>query len=53
MTWLPGADAVLARWRREEVANTEAALRELFDRAAGHGELLLVVDQLHRSGRSR
>jgi transposase len=84
VTWLPGADAVLARWRLEEVAmgydvvigldvgktmhhavaldgdglrlvdrevaNTEAALRELFGRAAREGELLVVVDQLHSIG---
>jgi hypothetical protein len=33
-----------------EVANAEAALRELFGRAAGEGELLVVVDQLHSIG---
>ena len=84
VTWLPGADAVLARWTREEVAmgydvvigldvgktlhhavaldgagqrlvdgevaNTEPALRELFAHVAGHGEVLVVVDQLHSIG---
>ncbi len=33
-----------------EVANAEPALRELFGRAAGEGELLVVVDQLHSIG---
>lgn len=33
-----------------EVANAEPALRELFGRAAGEGEVLVVVDQLHSIG---
>jgi transposase len=33
-----------------EVATTEPALRELLGRAAGEGEVLLVVDQLHSIG---
>lgn len=33
-----------------EVANTERALRELFGQAAGQGEVLVVVDQLHSIG---
>ena len=33
-----------------EIANTEPALRELFSRAAGQGEVLVVVDQLHSIG---
>ena len=33
-----------------EVANTEATLRELFGQAAGLGEVLVVVDQLHSIG---
>lgn len=34
----------------EPVANTEAALRALLDRAGAHGTVLLVVDQLHSIG---
>ena len=32
------------------VANTEPALREVFGLVAGHGEVLVVVDQLHSIG---
>ncbi len=33
-----------------EVANTESALRDVLAQAGGHGEVLLIVDQLHSIG---
>jgi len=45
-----GLDPAGVRVMDREVDNTEAALREAFGQAAGHGRVLVVVDQLHSIG---
>lgn len=42
----PGGKRLIDR----EVSNTEVELRELFIQATCHGEVLVVVDQLHSIG---